>query len=113
TRRCSPRGTRRSCDASSPARRSSTEGRVVADVHELPHLELAVPEPVLVDLRERLTRTRLPNAIEGIGWEQGTDRDYLPTLLDHWRDEYDWRACEPRLTAHREHVIEVDGQRIH
>lgn len=85
----------------------------MAGVHELPHLELAVPEPVLVDLRERLTRTRLPNAIEGIGWEQGTDRDYLPTLLDHWRDEYDWRACEARLTAHREHVIEVDGQRIH
>jgi len=68
---------------------------------------------VLEDLRERLARTRLPDAIDGVGWEQGTDRDYLATLLEYWRDGYDWRACERQLASHDEHVIEIDGQRIH
>ncbi len=72
-----------------------------------------VAQDVLDDLRDRLSRTRLPNAIDGIGWEQGTDRDYLAGLLDHWRDDYDWRACEARLASHDEHVLEIDGQRIH
>ncbi len=72
-----------------------------------------VEQRVLDDLRDRLARTRLPNAIEGIGWDQGTDREYLAELLTYWRDGYDWRACEARFAAHDDHVIEVDGQRIH
>jgi len=72
-----------------------------------------VPEVVLDDLRTRLAGTRLPNAIDGIGWDQGTDRSYLEHLLEHWRDRYDWRSCERRLAAHDEHEIVVDGQRIH
>jgi microsomal epoxide hydrolase len=74
---------------------------------------IAVPDEVLDDLRARLGRTRLPNQIDGIGWEQGTDRDYLTGLLDHWRDGYDWRLTEARLNAHQQLVTEVDGQRIH
>jgi pimeloyl-ACP methyl ester carboxylesterase len=76
-----------------------------------------VPDPVsqgvLDDLRERLARTRLPGAIAGIGWEQGTERTYLAELLDHWRERYDWRSCEARFAAYDEHAIAVDGQRIH
>jgi microsomal epoxide hydrolase len=76
-------------------------------------LLIQVPEEVLDDLRARLDRTRLPNQIDGIGWEQGTDREYLTGLLDHWRTRYDWRATEARLHAHEQLVTEVDGQRIH
>ena len=76
-----------------------------------------MPDPVapavVDDLRERLARTRLPNAIEGIGWGQGTERSYLADLLGYWRDGYDWRRCERELAAHDEHAIQVDGQRIH
>jgi pimeloyl-ACP methyl ester carboxylesterase len=72
-----------------------------------------VPDAVLDDLRARLQRTRLPNQIEGIGWEQGTERDYLVGLLDHWRDGYDWRRTEARLNEHQQLVTEVDGQRVH
>jgi hypothetical protein len=74
---------------------------------------IEVPDEVLDDLRARLEHTRLPNQIEGIGWEQGTERDYLTGLLDHWRDRYDWRLTEARLNAHQQLVTEVDGQRIH
>lgn len=74
---------------------------------------VAVPDAVLDDLHERLDRTRLPNQIDGIGWEQGTERDYLVALLDHWRHRYDWRATEARLNAIPQFVTEFEGQRIH
>ena len=41
---------------------------------------VAVPDAVLDDLQERLTRSRLPNQIAGIGWGQGTERGFLTAL---------------------------------
>lgn len=72
-----------------------------------------VPEEVLADLRARLERARLPNQVEGVGWEHGTELGYLRELVAHWRDGYDWRAEESRLNAIEQVVTEVDGQRIH
>lgn len=72
-----------------------------------------VPDAVIDDLHERLDRTRLPNQLAGIGWEQGTERDYLVEVLDHWRHRYDWRATEARLNGYEQVVTEVDRQRIH
>lgn len=74
---------------------------------------LAVPDEVLDDLRERLARARLPNQIDGIGWDQGTELGYLEALLRYWREEYDWRAAEARLNALDHVATEIDGQRIH
>ena len=61
--------------------------------------EIAVPEAVLDDLRERLGRTRWPELTGSHGWELGADVDYLRDLCDHWADAYDWRATEVRLNA--------------
>lgn len=72
-----------------------------------------VGDDVLDDLQARLARTRLPNAVDGIGWEQGTDRDLLVALLEHWRDGYDWRAQEARLNAWEQGRMVVQGQPIH
>lgn len=74
---------------------------------------VAVPDEVLDDLRARLHRTRLPNAIDGIGWEQGTELGYLQELLAYWRDSYDWRSTEARLNAYEQLLFDVDGQPIH
>ena len=72
-----------------------------------------VAEAVLVDLAQRLDRARLPNQVEGAGWDQGTELGYLESLLDHWRTAYDWRAHEARLNEHEHFLTEVDEQRIH
>ena len=61
--------------------------------------EIAVPEAVLADLRERLGRTRWPELTGSHGWELGADVAYLQELCDHWADAYDWRATEVRLNA--------------
>jgi microsomal epoxide hydrolase len=82
-------------------------------VERVPSPFLAVPDEVLDDLRERLSNTRLPNAIDGIGWEQGTDLRYLEDLIAYWRDEFDWRAPEDRVNQLEHVATAVDGQRIH
>ncbi len=60
---------------------------------------VGVPDEVLVDLRERLARTRLPNQLSGSGWNEGTELGVLADLLAYWRDGFDWRAQEARLGA--------------
>jgi len=75
--------------------------------------EIRVPDAVLDDLRERLARTRWPDAIEGSGWGYGTDLAYLKQLCAYWRDHFDWRAQEAKLNRFDQFLTSVDGQRLH
>jgi pimeloyl-ACP methyl ester carboxylesterase len=72
-----------------------------------------VDDAVLVDLRDRLTRARFPNQIDGIGWDQGTELDALREVVSYWRDGFDWRAVEAELNGWEPTATEIDGQRIH
>jgi epoxide hydrolase len=74
---------------------------------------IAVPEEILIDLKERLARTRWPEQIEGCGWEYGADVAYLRELCDHWANHYDWRAWERRLNSVPGYLCEVDGVDLH
>jgi Epoxide hydrolase N terminus len=58
-----------------------------------------VADEVLNDLRARLRQTRWPDQIPGIGWEQGTELDWLRRLVSYWAHEFDWRGWERRLNA--------------
>ena len=58
-----------------------------------------VPEHEINDLRERLSRARLPERETAPGWAQGIPLDYLSELLRYWRDEYDWRRVEGELAS--------------
>jgi hypothetical protein len=72
-----------------------------------------VPRPVLDDLRERLARARWPDPVEGAGWDNGTNLDYLRALADYWRDGYDWSAEEAKLNGFAHFRTEIDGVGIH
>jgi pimeloyl-ACP methyl ester carboxylesterase len=61
--------------------------------------KIHVAEEVLEDLRARLHRTRWPDEVPGIGWEQGTNLDWLQRLVSYWANKFDWRAWEQRLAA--------------
>ena len=58
-----------------------------------------VADEVLNDLRARLRNARWPDQIPGIGWEQGTELDWLQRLVSYWANEFDWRGWERRLNA--------------
>ncbi|MCW6537183.1 epoxide hydrolase family protein [Sphingomonas lycopersici] len=74
---------------------------------------LDVPEAALDDLRVRLANTRWPER-ETVGdWGQGVPLDRAQALVAHWRDRYDWRACEARLNALGQYRTTIDGTGIH
>lgn len=66
-----------------------------------------VPDAVLDDLRARLARTRWPATVRGVGWDRGTDPDYLRELVAYWQDGYDWRVHEAAINALPQ--VKVDG----
>jgi microsomal epoxide hydrolase len=72
-----------------------------------------VDDDVLDDLHERLVRTRYPDSIPGTGWELGFPVGYLRTLVDYWRDGYDWRAQELVLNHLFHCRTVIDGQPLH
>ncbi|WP_341676237.1 epoxide hydrolase family protein [Niveibacterium sp. SC-1] len=56
-----------------------------------------IPDADLDDLHGRLAATRRPGLPRGVGWERGTDADFLASLLESWRHRYDWRTHEARI----------------
>jgi pimeloyl-ACP methyl ester carboxylesterase len=75
--------------------------------------KINVPDSVLVDLKQRLARTRFPGDIPGSGWDYGTNLAYLKDLVAYWRDKYDWRAAERRLNQFDQFTTNIDGLDIH
>ncbi|QBD75008.1 epoxide hydrolase [Ktedonosporobacter rubrisoli] len=75
--------------------------------------KIAIPQPTLDDLRERLARTRWPDEVEGAGWSYGTNLDYLKSLVAYWQHEYDWRKQEAALNRFTQFRTEIDGLGIH
>ena len=65
------------------------------------------------DLRDRLRRTRWPDAIEAAGWAYGLDVDVLRPIVAYWADGFDWRAQQQRLNAFPHFRAVVDGVGIH
>jgi pimeloyl-ACP methyl ester carboxylesterase len=72
-----------------------------------------VPDADLVDLRERLARTRWPEAETVSDWSQGVPLAYLQDLCRYWADEFDWRASEANLNQYPQFLTEIDGLDIH
>lgn len=73
--------------------------------------DLHVPDAVLDDLRERLTRTRLLSDSPRRPWS-GLSAAYLAELVQSWVD-LDWPERERWLNAHPQFLADVGGTRIH
>jgi hypothetical protein len=56
---------------------------------------IEIPDSVLVDLLERLARTRLP--VGPNDWDHGTNPVYLKELCADWCSGLDWRRQEKAL----------------
>lgn len=74
---------------------------------------LAVPDAELDDLRERLARTRWPEAETVDDWAQGPPLRHVRELCAYWAREYDWRVVEARLNHLGQFRTEIDGLGIH
>ncbi|WP_319434426.1 epoxide hydrolase family protein [Mycobacterium sp. RTGN5] len=74
---------------------------------------IAVPASVLDDLRRRLDGARWPAELPGCGWDYGTEQAFLRTVVERWRDGYDWRATEAELNHWGSHIATAADQRVH
>jgi pimeloyl-ACP methyl ester carboxylesterase len=74
---------------------------------------IAIPEAVLTDLRERLAKTRWSGDFANPRWEYGTNRDYLKSLVDYWRQDYDWRKHEQEMNAFSHYQTTIEDVPIH
>lgn len=72
-----------------------------------------VPDEVLDDLRDRLSRTRWPDQIPGTTWEYGCDMATLRQVCDYWQHEFDWRGAQARLNRWPHVITQVDGITVH
>ncbi len=72
-----------------------------------------VSDEVIADLKARLARTRLPDQLDGAGWDYGTERSFLDELCTYWRDSFDWRAAEVRFNRYPQFTSEINGENVH
>jgi len=71
------------------------------------------PEEALVDLRQSLAQTRLPEKETVPDYLQGVPLKTVEQLLRHWQTKYDWRKAEARINAVPNFITEIDGLDIH
>ena len=74
---------------------------------------LNIPQAELDDLRERLARTRWPDAETVDDISQGPPLRKMRALVEHWQKSYDWRRCEAMLNGFGQYRTEIDGLGIH
>ena len=72
-----------------------------------------MPQADLDDLADRLARTRWPDAGTVRDGSQGPQIDRIRTLVERWRDGYDWRATEALLNGWGSSRTVIDGLGIH
>jgi pimeloyl-ACP methyl ester carboxylesterase len=75
--------------------------------------KIEVPEVVLVDLRDRLARTRWPDEVNDENESYGTSLSYLKELCAYWKDTYRWREQEAELNRFPQFLTEIGGLNIH
>src|SRR5262245_13721679 len=76
--------------------------------HAIRPFHINVPEEALIDLRRRLTATRLPERETVNDFSQGVQLGKLQSLVEYWRTDYDWRIAEARLNALPQFVTTID-----
>jgi len=74
---------------------------------------IRIEAEILSDLRTRIRNTRWPDQAPGQAWEQGTDLEYLKSLLAYWADEFDWYAQERLLNTAHQFRAKLDDVHIH
>ena len=74
---------------------------------------LDVPAAVLEDLQDRLDRVVWPDQPDAGGWDYGTELAFLRRLVSHWRNHFDWRAAEQRLSSYPQFRTRIGEDLIH
>ncbi|MDG2251742.1 MAG: epoxide hydrolase [Gammaproteobacteria bacterium] len=75
--------------------------------------QISISDEDLEDLQLRLSLTRLPDQLNNISWEYGTDLNYMRELIGYWQDGFDWREQERELNQFDQFKTVVDDLNLH
>ena len=88
-----------------------TKAGATDEAESIRPFRVQIPEATLVNLRQRLAATRLPDP--ETDQSQGVQLATMKELVRYWQTEYDWRKAEARLNALPQFVTTIDGEEIH
>jgi pimeloyl-ACP methyl ester carboxylesterase len=74
---------------------------------------VAISDSDIVDLKQRLAKTRWPNPETVSDWSQGVRLQNAQSLITYWEGEYDWRRFESELNRFPQFLTTIDGLDIH
>ena len=74
---------------------------------------VAIADPELEDLQQRLARTRWPERETTDDWSQGIPLDYTRELANYWASTYDWRRFEKKLSGWPQFKTGIEDIDIH
>ncbi|XP_053974596.1 juvenile hormone epoxide hydrolase 1-like [Hylaeus volcanicus] len=81
---------------------------------EIRPFKIDVPESVIVDLKYRLSHRRTyTNPLEDVAWTYGISTKYLNTILDYWKDKYNWTERQALLNKYPQFKTNIQGLDIH
>lgn len=75
--------------------------------------KIAIDDAQIADLEQRLAKTRWASRMNDIGWAMGMDAEFLRTLVDYWRREFDWRQVESSLNRLPQFEAVMESGTIH
>jgi len=100
-------------EVTKPAKNNAIASNDLLASNNITPFRISIPEADLEDLQERLNRTRLPDQLNGISWEYGSDLSYMRKVLSYWQEDFDWREQESLLNQFDHFKSEVDGLNMH
>lgn len=80
---------------------------------EIKPFTITISDEQIEDLRQRLARTRWPEAETVDDWSQGIPLAYTTEVVEYWQRDYDMQRLAERLNAYDNFITEIDGLDIH
>ncbi|GIY15768.1 epoxide hydrolase 1 [Caerostris darwini] len=75
--------------------------------------KIHVPNEVLADLQNRLQNVRYESPVEDSKFHYGFNTDYLKSIVEYWKTEYDWRKQEGQLNIYQHFKTCIEGIDVH
>jgi pimeloyl-ACP methyl ester carboxylesterase len=70
-------------------------------------------ESDLIELRQRIQLTRLPEKEPVFDMSQGVPLATVRKLIEYWTTDYDWRKVEAKINSFPNFITDIDGLDIH
>lgn len=72
-----------------------------------------IPDEALADLKWRLAATKLAHPLQDSKFTYGFNALALKSVVDYWKDKFDWRAQEKRLNQFEHYRTVIEGIQVH